>query len=68
MKVVCINNDRASLILGKTYEVNLPENGIRPNVKLYYIIDEDNINFGYSRERFLTIEEYRDKKVNDILQ
>lgn len=72
MKVICINNQSyPSLTLYKLYDVyeminkgNI--NNIDPSKIIFIINDLENI-YPYPKERFITLEEYREKRINAIL-
>ncbi len=65
MKVVCINNlsggRPCELAIGKVYEVLRQETN-------YYLLTDNNIGsrYYYRKSFFTTIDEIRDKKLNDL--
>lgn len=66
MKVVCTCNIENSLIYGKIYDVNLVR--VNGGTEFYYVKNEHGINFQYHKSRFDTLEEFRNRKINDILK
>ena len=67
MKVVCINNDEGNskhLELWDIYEVD-PEESIFPD---HYIIRKPNEHeYWVKKEKFVTLEEWRNRKINQII-
>lgn len=67
MKVVCIdNNDGNSkhLEIGRIYDVN-PEESIFPD---HYIIRNPNeYEYWVKKEKFVTLEEWRNRKIDQII-
>lgn len=63
-KIICILNNRASLTVGKEYEVISSNDGIS-----YYIVINDNGDeVEYTKERFINKSEFRGHKLNQILK
>jgi len=69
-KVVCIDNknsrthgDDCALTIGKTYYVM----NLYTNDKAYTICNDEGNNHQYLRERFITFEEYRERKIDKLL-
>lgn len=69
-KVICINNKKGSsdtdyipLTIGKEYDAYLLFLG--PYI-YYRIIDDTGDTYSYSPDFFITLEEYRDKKLEEI--
>ena len=79
MKVVCISNTTKclSLTLGKSYKVIdiiyydkhgwLADNGRVTDYFNYMIVDDLGWEERHDSKNFLTVEEYRDRKLNEIL-
>ena len=62
-KIICILNNRASLTVGKEYEV------IESNNRSYYVVINDNgEETSYTKERFIDKSEFRGHKLNQILK
>lgn len=73
MKVVCVSNDyyidKKNLTIGKEYEcISIDHNDIKYWSDLYYcmIIDNNNKEMMYPKFFFVTVEEYRNRKLEDI--
>jgi hypothetical protein len=63
-KIICILNNRASLTVGKEYEVISSNDGIS-----YFIVINDNGDeVEYTKERFINKSEFRGHKLNQILK
>lgn len=69
MKVVCIddtyshpNRKSSTLTKGKIYSV------LYEHFASYQIINDKNQNDSYIKERFITIQEYRSKKLEKLLK
>lgn len=77
MKVVCIDDDfpflmeKGPLTKGKIYEVMSFSggSGLREadDIKIFIVNDRNTDDWFYS-DRFLTLQEYRNEKLNQILQ
>jgi hypothetical protein len=80
MKVICIdnkmkyhNNEYYYLTIGKTYEGFPIDIDIDPYIrngketKFYFICDNSNTSNLYPIDRFITLQEYRNNKINEIL-
>jgi hypothetical protein len=66
LQVVCINNDGQKHIqIGKVYTA-LNNSDDFENCGLEILNENNDIVF-YNIKRFVTIEEYRDRKINEIL-
>jgi hypothetical protein len=78
MKIICISDDN-TLIIGKKYseaidsyyEFNLTVGKVYEyfnidNINWYQIIDDSGFKFYYPPCFFITIEDYRNKKLEDI--
>ncbi len=67
-KVVCINNSNGSyinsLIIGKIYGIY--EKRYLGDTLIGYLVKSDNIKCVYSIEYFETIEENRDRKLEEL--
>jgi hypothetical protein len=71
MYVVCINNGRithsgsfAKLTLGKKYKV---QNNFRDWDSVgVHIINDDGVSYYYNISRFMTIDEYRESRINKL--
>ena len=62
-KVICILNNRASLTIGKEYDV------LNSNLRSYITIINDNgEEMEYTKERFINKSEFRGHKLNQILK
>lgn len=59
MKVVCIHNSNTILELNKVYDV------IKDGLA-YMIIDDAGDIMPYAANRFITLDEYRNRKLNEI--
>jgi phosphopantothenate synthetase len=77
MKIICVNSAIRHLTIGKVYDVITTanemcslENNLRfqSNARAYRIIDDYGNNELYSKTLFVTVEEFRDMKINDILR
>ncbi len=71
-KVICILNNRASLTIGKEYDV-LNSNLRSYNKKLALvvvitIINDNGEEMEYTKERFINKSEFRGHKLNQILK
>lgn len=72
MKVICINNQSyPSLTLYKLYDVyeminkgNI--NNIDPSKIIFILNDLENI-YPYPKERFITLEKWREQRINTII-
>jgi hypothetical protein len=62
-RVVCVDVGGVNLTNGKIYGVI--NEGNRENI--IFIFNDYGIKRWYSRDRFMTIEEYRNSKINNIL-
>ena len=62
MKVICINNVgyEPRLTVGKEYEI------IKTFQNFIYILNDDERKMFYKASLFVTVEEYRDKKLNEL--
>lgn len=64
MKLVCIDNKNYEIpfiTIGKEYEC------IKEDNEYYYILEDDNnINIISSKHLFITLDEYRNKKLEEI--
>ena len=70
LKVVYIGNNDDSLTKGKVYDV-IKKNFILDIVSqadLYFIQHDNYGNRWFNQNLFLTLEEYRDKKLNELLK
>jgi hypothetical protein len=72
MKVICISNKLkyTGITIGKEYEI-IPEllsqiSDFYINDDIYHIRNNNGFDFYYPKEYFITIEEYRDKKLNEL--
>lgn len=54
------------LIIGKSYEVATTDIDIKTGIEYYLIQNELDIPYFYSSTRFYTLDEYREKKLNEI--
>lgn len=54
------------LIINKTYEVKTTDKDIQTGIEYYFIENEIGICYFYSSTRFMTLDEYREIKLNDI--
>jgi len=70
-KVVCIDNTQKShnscvqnLTLGKIYET---EDDIRYS-NVLGIINDKNLLIGYDSKRFISLKNYREKRINQLLK
>ena len=62
MKVVCVYESvYGGLTIGKWYEV------IRDNGSSYWVCSDDGESFYYPYHRFETMYEFRDKKIEELL-
>lgn len=67
-----ILNGKEHLIIGKIYEVITNDIDLKTGTEYFYIesevkySDNSNIPYYYSSTRFITIDEHRDSKLNDI--
>lgn len=72
IKVICIvDNMKPVLTKGKIYDAVLDEHfyNIKGRWSIEYIITNDiGQTLPYWSEYFLTLEEYRDNKINDIIK
>lgn len=72
IKVICIVDDmKPVLTKGKIYDVVLDEHfyNIKGHWCIEYIITNDiGQTLPYWSEHFITLEEYRDNKINDIIK
>ena len=71
LKVVYIDDNNDLLTKGKVYEViksNDFKLGIVNQPDLYFIKHDNHANKWFNQNLFLTIEEYRDKKLNELLK
>lgn len=72
LNIIKKQGGKEHLIIGKTYEVVTIDKDIKTGMEYFYIkseakfSDKDNIPYFYSNARFTTLEEYRNKKINDI--
>ncbi len=72
MKVICINNtigfSCAPLTIGKAYDVLNIENyyTIRYSGIFYQLMGDNDVVKCYYKEWFITLEEYRDKKLEKL--
>jgi hypothetical protein len=69
MKIICVNSAIRHLTIGKVYDVITTANemcSLENNA--YRIIDDYGNNELYSKTLFVTVEEFRDMKINDILR
>ena len=62
-KFICIDSDGVSLTLGKTYNCEL----LHHNRTLLLSWNDDGNPGCYSVDRFMSIEDYRDNKINILL-
>jgi hypothetical protein len=76
MKVICISNkgwERLPITIGKIYdvisEINIPVQQMAPE-HLYFIMCDNGLQMSIRSEkfRFLTIEEKRDLKLDDLIE
>ena len=67
MLLVCIDNsfNVDGLTLYKSYELN--DLSIQNYGPYYYIKDDFGKDYGYKKNRFVTIEEFRDMKINMLI-
>lgn len=71
-KIVCINNipdvidPDVDLTYGKIYEMADASFFVN-NIETVFIYDDSNSIYDYCAYRFIAINEYRDKVINDIL-
>jgi hypothetical protein len=70
MEVVCINNslneieNKIDLTIGKIYNAEICK-----NLKYYYIlIDDLGVSSIYLIDRFITLAEFRNQRINEILE
>lgn len=62
-KIICILNNRASLTVGKEYEV------ISSNYDdCYNVVNDNGDEVEYTKERFINKSEFRGHKLNQILK
>jgi hypothetical protein len=54
------------LIIGKAYEVVTSDIDVKSGIEYYLIENETGIPYYYSSTRFMTLDEYRESKLNDI--
>ena len=72
MKVVCIDNSTKPdlpLTIGKIYDVlllSIDENPSSPVSIHYSICCDDGINRNFHKSRFITLEEWRERKLNEL--
>jgi len=64
--VICIINSRATLTIGKEYKIK--EVMIDEDYTDLVIDNDDNIEYWYDSERFMTKDEFRDITLNQILK
>jgi len=65
MEIVCINNSDSHpyLTIGKIYDTD------NKFTEYFYLIKDDLGCFAYySRDRFITLAEFRNKRINEILE
>lgn len=59
MKMICVNNDNCKRItIGKVYNAN---GIVYPDIK-----DDNGVKGSYLSSRFITVEEYRNRKLTEI--
>jgi hypothetical protein len=67
--VICIINSRATLTIGKEYKIKGMMEGMIDEDYMDLVIDnDDNIEYWYDSERFMTKDEFRDITLNQILK
>ena len=69
--VICIINSRATLTIGKEYKIKgmMIDEDYRDEDYMDLVIDnDDNIEYWYDSERFMTKDEFRDITLNQILK
>jgi hypothetical protein len=66
MKVVCVDGNEFDVTFGKIYDVIHIEN---IGYEKYYKVQTDNgLNMLINKCKFLTIEEFRNKRIEEILK
>ena len=66
MKVVCIKNigPHVDITIDKVYDVIEQ----RDQIDTYYIRNDKGQVYGYIKTRFITLEEFRENKIKEILK
>lgn len=73
MRFFCINkgNIKEGLTIGKPYIINRVNNGVHINSNKEYhniwVVNDFGLEKHYSRKRFVSMSEYRDIKINELL-
>ena len=69
MMLVCINSEdgKLSLTIGKIYSVKIPTFDKKRALRNHYgVTDDRGVVAFYYKRNFITIEEYRERKLNQI--
>lgn len=59
MKLICISNKYTQLIIGKEYECT-------KETDFYYVVKVNNREGIFDKYYFITIDEYRNQKLNEL--
>jgi hypothetical protein len=66
LKLVCIKDSPPYITIGKTYQLIEYENSLG-DLEYYYVGDNnEEINFHYQTEKFITLEQYREQQLDKL--